>query len=1099
MKSFSLFVSSLVLSAAAAQAQQDMPAPAKSQQLFTANEAPAFAHLLAPRTVQYWPEEDGIVCIDGQHRFTRALYGRCDAARLETSDVPEFGLYMPYMGGNVNFDIVHTSVRASYDGMSRDYCITLPDSCRANPDEQALVLISAYALQVPGSGAIWEIGGRNVRQGVTLNMRYGAATNASFSRNGDLGVDKPDCFAFTLDKCRGNVYIVEGSTFVVSYGKGSKRGERQLLGQVSPHVVLQVAEASTKAGEKVHYMTARIPLDQTSIVAIGDYTDTRCNLQTMLMESQNCAARVVSDYEFQTPDPLIDPLEYVIPAAANGIWDEKSGVWQHGAIGWRMPLPGWRAGYTGDVLGWYDRQHRHFAGYAASQLVDVDVDKSIPVLDPQKNLARATEKPGNPMFTTGYIARYPNNTKKVNHYDMNLVYIDALLWHLNWSGDLEEAREFWPTIERHLDWEKRVFDPDDDGLYDAYCCIWASDGLYYSGGAVTHSSAYNLRANREAAKIAALLGYDKAARRCYDEADKIQKAIDESLWLDDEGVWAECKDAFGLKRQHRNPALWTVYHAIDSEVGTPLQRYRATQYVDRCIPHFPIKAEAGRAPIDIAFFDSLYCVATTSWQPYGWSINNVALAEEMHTALAYWQAGRPDEAFRLFKGALADGMYLGAAPGNIGQVSFYDAARGECYRDFGDPVGITSRTLVQGLIGMQPDLLTGTLTIRPGFPSSWDGQDVSFSMPDFDLSRTYRGDTAVWYFMGQGDFFDRYDSIVIYAPAKSAFAGELADTDGVRWVNTDDLQAQLLAELEEVSASKAASSESLAKVSSESLTKTSSESLTKTSVKVSSVTASSRSSTKASSTSSMGKEQASGTLTTYTDTIVGEGQTAYTDPTTLDFSTLVPVTRVAHKYNLKVADLFKQRYESPRSKNVTLSLPVHGMGEWCHPNDTFAISDALGLKAAFCSRWKNFPTKLSIKLPKTNASRIYLKMVGTTNPMQCRIANGEVRVKYTDGTSETLVLENPVNWWPIEQELAQGLPSYYYRQYGNDVQPPYRMSLRTGQIYRPRTDGLNIATDGGAATLLEMKLNPAKRVKTLEIECLSNDIIIGIIDAWLQK
>lgn len=249
----------------------------------------------------------------------------------------------------------------------------------------------------------------------------------------------------------------------------------------------------------------------------------------------------------------------------------------------------------------------------------------------------------------------------------------------------------------------------------------------------------------------------------------------------------------------------------------------------------------------------------------------------------------------------------------------------------------------------------------------------------------------------------------------------------------------------------------------------------------------------------MGKEQASGTLTTYTDTIVGEGQTAYTDPTTLDFSTLVPVTRVAHKYNLKVADLFKQRYESPRSKNVTLSLPVHGMGEWCHPNDTFAISDALGLKAAFCSRWKNFPTKLSIKLPKTNASRIYLKMVGTTNPMQCRIANGEVRVKYTDGTSETLVLENPVNWWPIEQELAQGLPSYYYRQYGNDVQPPYRMSLRTGQIYRPRTDGLNIATDGGAATLLEMKLNPAKRVKTLEIECLSNDIIIGIIDAWLQK
>ena len=42
--------------------------------------------------------------------------------------------------------------------------------------------------------------------------------------------------------------------------------------------------------------------------------------------------------------------------------------------------------------------------------------------------------------------------------------------------------------------EKRNFDADDDGLYDAYAAIWASDALQYSGGGVTHSSAYNYRA-----------------------------------------------------------------------------------------------------------------------------------------------------------------------------------------------------------------------------------------------------------------------------------------------------------------------------------------------------------------------------------------------------------------------------------------------------------------------------------------------------------------------------------------------------------------------------------------------------------------------------
>ena len=37
--------------------------------------------------------------------------------------------------------------------------------------------------------------------------------------------------------------------------------------------------------------------------------------------------------------------------------------------------------------------------------------------------------------------------------------------------------------------------------------------------------------------------------------------------------------------------------------------------------------------------------------------------------------------------------------------------------------------------------------------------------------------------------------------------------------------------------------------------------------------------------------------------------------------------------------------------------------------------------------------------------------------MQCRIANGIVRVYYTDGTSEVLELVNPDNWCPIEQDF----------------------------------------------------------------------------------
>ena len=94
-----------------------------------------------------------------------------------------------------------------------------------------------------------------------------------------------------------------------------------------------------------------------------------------------------------------------------------------------------------------------------------------------------------------------------------------------------------PVITRHLAWEKLNYEPDTDGLYDAYACIWASDALYYNSGAVTHSSAYNYRANKMAARIARLIGEDPAPFQA--EAGKILKALNARLWLPAKGRWAE--------------------------------------------------------------------------------------------------------------------------------------------------------------------------------------------------------------------------------------------------------------------------------------------------------------------------------------------------------------------------------------------------------------------------------------------------------------------------------------------------------------------------------------------------------------------------------
>lgn len=44
----------------------------------------------------------------------------------------------------------------------------------------------------------------------------------------------------------------------------------------------------------------------------------------------------------------------------------------------------------------------------------------------------------------------------------------------------------------------------------------------------------------------------------------------------------------GHRRLHEDAAVWTVYHALDSDVADSFQAYLATSYIDREIPHIPV-------------------------------------------------------------------------------------------------------------------------------------------------------------------------------------------------------------------------------------------------------------------------------------------------------------------------------------------------------------------------------------------------------------------------------------------------------------------------------------------------------------------------------
>jgi hypothetical protein len=124
-------------------------------------------------------------------------------------------------------------------------------------------------------------------------------------------------------------------------------------------------------------------------------------------------------------------------------------------------------------------------------------------------------------------------------------------------------------------------------------------------------------------------------------------------------------------------------------------------------------------------------------------------------------------------------------------------------------------------------------------------------------------------------------------------------------------------------------------------------------------------------------------------------------------------------------------------------------------------------------------------------------MAGSTNPMQSRFENGEVVVTYADGTTASLVLENPTTWWPIQEDYF--IDDFQFRV---DAPPPVRVDLKTAQVRVLQAEsfkGRGGKVPGGAATVLQLPLDPARELKALTVRALANEVVIGLMAATLAR
>jgi len=683
------------------------------------------------RPMRYRPEGTDFVIENGEHRFNRPLYGSNTAFFVHAGDLPEVLLSLPGKGGTLWLGIVADGkskwlpaaehVVARYRGGAMGYEIRDPLLAPGRLSLDVVPLADA-------EGVVLRAGLSDDAPPVVLAWAFGGASGFNQLNLDTCGYCPESACLLRPEDCEKNAFRLTDEGFEL---RAPCHGQRAVAGTMPPESHLVIADADKLAsptellasrGEKRPILAGCRGVEPggQAFLAFEWLAKEKAAVKPAELPAVFAAAEarrraIAERVRVTAPEAVMQAAAAAISAAGDGLWDPPT--YSHGGVRWHFPYLGWRGAYIASEFGWHDRARTHFRAFAQVQLKEPATGK--PHADPEHNLARQASD--SVLYTRGYIPVFPEKDAR-NSYDMQQVYIDQLLWHLMWTGDVDFAREMWPVIVDHLDWEKRCFDPDDDGLFENFANTLVSDAHHYSGGACTQASAYNYRAFRLAARLAETLGEDPAPFRR--EADKTLAAMNEVLWMPRDGWFAEYRDLLGLGRLHPSAELPSVYHPIDSDVPDPFQAYEMLRYVDTQIEHVPVQGDS-------------VTLWSSNWVPYIWSVRNVLGSEVAHTALAYWQAGRREKAYQLYRGAIVDAMLCCRAPGACQGTSDYDGHWTGVATDFSCSVGMFGRTLIEGLFGIVPDALAGELLIRPGLPPDWDS--ASLDTPDVGYTYTRTG------------------------------------------------------------------------------------------------------------------------------------------------------------------------------------------------------------------------------------------------------------------------------------------------------------------------------------------------------------------------
>jgi hypothetical protein len=192
---------------------------------------------------------------------------------------------------------------------------------------------------------------------------------------------------------------------------------------------------------------------------------------------------------------------------------------------------------------------------------------------------------------------------------------------------------------------------------------------------------------------------------------------------------AEYVDTVGNRLVHPSPELATAYHSIECGTVDQFQAYQMLRFTETTLRNERTMLRGGR----LAW--------SSDWYPQNYSSCGLYPAENAHLAWAYYQCGQAPAGFQILTG-LVDGHFLGRFPGTLCHCAtasgFTDGAP-----DFTDVVSTYLRLLVEGLFGIRFHLLDGRIDMAPQFPPEWDHASLATAEISLRYERSDREETFI--------------------------------------------------------------------------------------------------------------------------------------------------------------------------------------------------------------------------------------------------------------------------------------------------------------------------------------------------------------------